>query len=408
MSAAPQTASQSRPFWASRWTLDAPPARRAILARMAEKFGSLKSRTHRGKKRPYLCFGRHGKVYSFRGLDLTPERAETVLGAIRAAVAQGTPKREAVEKWRPANSAPNRVERWVGEWLEDLTAQVAAGERSETYIRELRAWTNPESRRGYLVPLFKHSIYGLDYQTLRQWQRVVSEHGVTGKSLWNVTGAVSAFLSWLVQMGQLQVKPAIPWPRYDEHVPKIIRPEHQDAILEAVPEIERGAFLAMATLGLRHSEAWVVDGRDVRQGWVWIRHARKGRRLDSPVRGTKNREAKVLPIPAVLHAWIDRHVPKRTLLEGGIIFPNPRTGSAWTPTSFRRAWMKALRTSGLELGVNSYEAFKHSTATEWLRRGATEREIQELLGHKDAKSTRKYAKLANERLAEVVESRRTK
>ena len=123
-------------------------------------------------------------------------------------------------------------------------------------------------------------------------------------------------------------KPPIPWPRYDEHVPAIVVPAIQDRILEAIPEAQRGIFLAMALLGLRHSEAFALDATDYRDGRLWVRHARKGRRLSSPLRGTKNRRPRVLPVPDELAAWIAAHVESETLLSGGPLFPNPRTGNA--------------------------------------------------------------------------------
>lgn len=158
----------------------------------------------------------------------------------------------------------------------------------------------------------------------------------------------------------------------------------------------------MAVLGLRHSEAWALDGRDYRDGRLWVRRARKGRRLDSPIRSPKNRRPRVLPVPSELAAWIEAHVPAAARLEGGLLFPNPRTGKAWTPTSFRRAWERACRRAGLAV-LKPYETLRHSTATEWLRRGMREREVQDLLGHKNAHATPMYARLADERLAALVE-----
>jgi len=374
------------------------------LWRMAEGFGHVRTRTRRGGTFYYLDFGRLGRVHSLRGESFcTRDEAESVLRAIRGDVARGAPRRQAVEKWLPVSAAANRVDRRLAEWMEDFRAQVAAGERSGTTLRDLERWTTP-GPHGYLAALGRRSIHSLDHRTLRAWQRELAERGVRGKSLWNVTAALSSFLGWLVRHGELAAKPAIPWPRYDEHVPQVVRPEVQDRILAEIPAPARGSFLAMALLGLRHSTAWVLDGRDYRDGFLWIRRARKGRRVGDPVRGPKNRRPHVVPVPAALEAWIEAHVPKRVLLEGGVLFPNPRTGRAWSPTAWRRAWDRACAAAGLP-ALKPYETLKHTTATEWMRRGASEREIQALLGHRDRKSTARYAQLADERLAEVVGAR---
>ena len=113
----------------------------------------------------------------------------------------------------------------------------------------------------------------------------------------------------------------------------------------------------------------------------------------------------MLPVPETLAAWIEQHVSRETLLRGGPLFPNPWTGKAWAPTSFRRTWAKACRTAGLPV-LKPYETLRHSTATEWMRRGASEREVQELLGHRTRHATPRYARLADERLESIVGRRR--
>ena len=113
----------------------------------------------------------------------------------------------------------------------------------------------------------------------------------------------------------------------------------------------------------------------------------------------------MLPVPDALAVWIEQHVPRKTLLRGGPLFPNPRTGKAWSPTSFRRTWEKACKAAGLPV-LKPYKTLRHSTATEWMRRGASEREVQELLGHRTRHATPRYARLADERLESIVGRRR--
>ncbi len=53
------------------------------------------------------------------------------------------------------------------------------------------------------------------------------------------------------------------------------------------------------------------------------------------------------------------------------------------------------------------ETLRHSTATEWMRRGVSEREVQELLGHRTRHETPRNARLADERLESIVGRRRS-
>jgi site-specific recombinase XerD len=50
---------------------------------------------------------------------------------------------------------------------------------------------------------------------------------------------------------------------------------------------------------------------------------------------------------------------------------------------------------------------KHSRATDLLLQGVPERVIQALLGHRDARSTRRYARLADSALVEAIATRKS-
>jgi integrase len=57
--------------------------------------------------------------------------------------------------------------------------------------------------------------------------------------------------------------------------------------------------------------------------------------------------------------------------------------------------------------ISLYEGTKHSVATDAIRRGVTERHLQRFLGHKNVPSTRRYARLADNALFEVLRSSKT-
>jgi hypothetical protein len=53
-------------------------------------------------------------------------------------------------------------------------------------------------------------------------------------------------------------------------------------------------------------------------------------------------------------------------------------------------------------GISLYEGTKHSFATDAIRRGVPERHLQTFLGHASIESTRRYARLADNALLEVL------
>jgi len=79
---------------------------------------------------------------------------------------------------------------------------------------------------------------------------------------------------------------------------------------------------------------------------------------------------------------------------------NPNTGGPWAETPLKRAWYKACAKVGVR--VSLYSGTKHSTATELRRQGVPLDVIQKLCGHRDARSTEVYAKLADQALVEAI------
>ncbi|MCP5059395.1 MAG: tyrosine-type recombinase/integrase [bacterium] len=52
--------------------------------------------------------------------------------------------------------------------------------------------------------------------------------------------------------------------------------------------------------------------------------------------------------------------------------------------------------------IGRYEGTKHSMATDAIRRGVPERSLQKFLGHASIQSTRRYARLADSTLLQVL------
>jgi len=99
--------------------------------------------------------------------------------------------------------------------------------------------------------------------------------------------------------------------------------------------------------------------------------------------------------------WIERHVDPAGRLSAAPLFPNPRTGRMWPHKALARVWGRALEDAELP-HVSLYEGTKHTMATDAIRRGVPERALQRFLGHTSVQSTRRYARLADNALIEVL------
>lgn len=224
---------------------------------------------------------------------------------------------------------------------------------------------------------------------------LASERKLSAKTRWNVVAAMSAFLGWLRKIGEIAVTP---WPTVREHAPRLLSAEPQGNVLAAIPEPSRGIFLALALLGLRPSEAARLHAADYAAGdpgWLTIRV-------------TKNRQVKRLPVTssptgsrstsrARRASRARRSSPSSTAAE------ESDRPAPWSTSSMRRVWRAACTATGVEISL--YEGTKHSRATDLLRQGVSERVLEALLGHRDERSTQRYARLVDEALVDALRPR---
>jgi integrase len=356
--------------------------------------------------------GRKRRIWSLPigGSNLAWDRdtATRVLELIRARIAQGATLDEATAPFLPSTHEANLVLTRAQQWLALKQREAEAGDRSPTYVRELARYVGP---KGHFSWWAGRSIHEVGYAALEDWSHWLAERGLSPKTRWNVLAAFRSFLGWLYKREEIRELPRqFPWPKLTETAPPILAPKTQEEILLAIPEERRGIYLAMATMGLRPGEAVALDVSDYEDGWLTVNRARKGDRLDAPIRSTKTGKPKRLPVPDELREWIARHVRREGRLEGRPLFPLPFTGRGkppqgrWNGTSLRRTWMEACERVGVK--VSLYVGTKHSFATDAAARGVPERSLQAFLGHADLRSTRRYAQLANQALLEVLRPRR--
>ena len=376
-------------------------ADRAIRFELVGKLGRIRSR--RGGREFFLDFRPYGRVWSNRGIRITDEAtAHRLLEQIRGKVAEDQPLEEVLAGYLPAQAKPNLVPVWIEKWLDVKRRETAAGDRSPTYLRELERYGRPG---GHFSWWQNRSIHEIEFGTLEDWSHWLADRGLSPKTRHNVIAAFRSFVGWLKRRRQLRELPEFPWPKVPEHDPRVLTLETQDAILDAIPEADRGIFLVLARMGLRPGEAVALQAADYQDGWLHVTRALKGRRLSDPIRAPKNNRGKRLPVDPELEAWIERHVPPERRMRGGLLFENPQgedPSRRWTPTSLHRRWEAACRAVGLTEPISLYEGTKHTFATNAKRRGVEDRLLQRFLGHRDRRSVERYARLADEALVAVL------
>lgn len=375
----------------------APAVRWALVA----KLGRIRSRTRGddGAREFYLDFRPVGRVWSHRGIRITDEpTAQRLLERIRDEVAEGVPLEMVLARYQPTGSPTTLVPTWLARWLELRRREMAGGSLSPNFVRELERLAAPG---GHFSFFDRISIHEVTYGVLEDWSLWLADRKQSPKSRRNFLGYMRSFLRWLELRGEIPKAPRVPPVRVEEHEPRILSITDQDAVVAHIPDEDRGIFLALAHLGLRPGEARALTVADYRDGWLFVDKAAKSKSVGAEIRGTKTGKPKRLPVSQELADWIERHVDPAGRFSRKPLFPNPRTGRIWPHKALQRVWAAALEAADLP-HVSLYEGTKHTMATDAIRRGVPERHLQRFLGHASVQSTRRYARLADNALIEVL------
>ena len=371
----------------------------AVRWQAVGQLGRIRSRDRSGRREYFLDFRPYGRVWSNRGIRITDgDTARRLLEQIRGQVADGSTLEEVITRYLPAKAKPNLVPTWLQKWIDLRQREEAGGSLSPNFIKELRRLAAPGGHFSFFDEI---SIHEVSYGILEDWSVWLAERKQSPKSRRNYLGYMSAFFRWLERRGEIRKAPKAPSIRVDEHEPKILSIRDQDRVLAAIPEIDRGIFLALSHLGLRPGEARALTVADYHDEWITVDKAIKGKSVSAEVRGTKTGKPKRLPVSEELRDWIEKHVDASGRLRAAPLFPNPRTGRIWPHKALQRVWNAALDEAGLP-HVSLYEGTKHTMATDAIRRGVPERHLQRFLGHASIQSTRRYARLADNALIEVL------
>ena len=144
--------------------------------------------------------------------------------------------------------------------------------------------------------------------------------------------------------------------------------------------IRDAALLGMlAELGLRVGEALRLDHAD-------LRHNLGHRTVRVTGKGGKHRE---LPIPAPLARDLDAYLADRAATEGPLFVTT--TGKRVDQPAVFRMVRRVAKAAGLSAAEQlSPHSLRHTVATAALDAGAALRDVQDMLGHADPRTTRRY------------------
>jgi site-specific recombinase XerD len=266
----------------------------------------------------------------------------------------------------------NRSPRTVSEYLSDLKQflQFLSG-------KDLLAVATADIRR------FAHAMTGAGLSPRSRARRIV---------------AIRRFYAYLVETGRLSTNPAqtIRPPRAAERAPNFLSPEEVAVLRRAIPVDDRGirdrAIIELGLQSLRISEILGLDLADLLLDRRQVRITGKG--------GAEALQPIGEDAIQTLEVWLARRPRCRS---SAVFIPLPPRGSGRLHyTTAEKSLARYLKRAKIERRLRFHD-LRHTAGVTLADRGVPLQYIQDILRHKDPKTTRVYTKVSRERLAEVIE-----
>ena len=259
----------------------------------------------------------------------------------------------------------------------------------ETYSHEAAQFIGDVDRHGLSIEAVSPAVV-IDYLVARQLQ------GRDGRTVAKCLSALRSLFAFLVREGRMAANPArrVETPRVAARLPSVFSEEEVDRLLDSIDLTrvggirDRALFELVYSAGLRVSE---VVGLGLEHLYMKEGHLR--------VRGKGDRE-RLVPLGEQARSWLERYLEEeRPSLAGGRLgSPEVFLSVRGTSLSRKTVWKRFKQHAALAGLGGKVHTLRHSFATHLLNGGADLRSVQELLGHRDIRTTQVYTHIGESQL----------
>ncbi len=257
------------------------------------------------------------------------------------------------------------------------------------YLQEaffIKSWTQAEETHlnSFLVHLWKHTAQ-------------------KNSSLRQTVSRIRRFFKWLYDTNQVLINVAEDFqlPKVGHSLPHVLTESEIALIIEqpdttkAIGVRDRAILETLYAVGIRHGELYKLNLRDFDGRTLRIREGKGGR-------------TRIVPLTENAANWIEKYMATaRVEIMNGLywgkgksrqkrIITNPT--ALWLSTtgkrlSYQQIWKIVKNHAEVARLSATVHTFRHCCATHLLRRGASLRHIQKLLGHSSLDTTQIYTHL---------------
>lgn len=247
----------------------------------------------------------------------------------------------------------------------------------------------------------------LDSRTMRRYLARLQRQGISKRSVARKLSSLRGFFKYLIRKGLIEEDPTtgLPSPKLDKMLPKFLRPEQIEALMQKPDTTDPLGMRDAAILevlyaaGMRVSELAGLDLEDIDIAGGEAKVLGKGSKERITLLGRAAREA----LATYLDQGRGRLLPKGERAAGECALFLNKDGGRLSVRSVRRMLDKHFGQVSGEMKISPH-VLRHTFATHMLEHGADLRSIQELLGHTSISTTQIYTHVSRERLKQVYES----
>ena len=285
----------------------------------------------------------------------------------------------------------------------------AAGERYRRHLkragRKRSTIAAVESAlRVHLAPFFADkALDAIRHEDVVDLVAVLEGKRLSPKSIHNYVGTLSALFNYSKapqrRWAAVNRCDGVELPGVPEHDEiRFLDEAEWEAVLRHVQAsdyhaLDRAFYLTAIMAGLRHGELIALRWRDVdwlagrirvRQNWVLGE-------FDTP---KSRRGSRSVPMADRLAGELDRlHKVLGEPGEDALVFPDPITGEPLDKAANLRRYRKVLKAAALD-ETHNLHGLRHTFGTRMAAAGVPMRTLQEWMGHRDIKTTQRYADYA--------------
>ncbi len=279
----------------------------------------------------------------------------------------------------------------LDEWAGELATLNRSSQTIRLYLGDLRQfleWLGPDRDPLKVTPA-----------DVRRFSHAMTKAGLQPRSRARRTTAIRGWYSYLVKTERLPQSPArdVTPPRAHQSVPGFLRPEEIARVRRVIPKTDRGlrdrAIFELGLQTLRISGALGIDLDDLELDRRRVRVRLKGgNQAYQPISKTA---------AGAIEAWLTRR-PKCGSPAVFIPLPPRRGACRLDYTTVEKALKHYLGAAGITRRVRFHD-LRHTAGLRLANRGVPLQIIQDLMHHKDPRTTRIYTEVEQDVLAEVVD-----